>query len=161
MYRTGIGYDIHRLVEGRKYVLGGVEIDFPTGFLAYSDGDVLIHAVIDALFGACSKRDIGYHFPESVPEYKNISSMIMLKEANDIIKKEGFGICNIDCVVIAEVPKLSPYIPKMVKNISGVLNIETDCINIKAKTNEGVGDIGAGKAVSAFCSVLVKRPKNN
>ena len=160
MYRTGIGYDLHRLAEGRTYILGGVEIDFPQGFLGYSDGDVLMHAVIDALFGACSKRDIGYHFPESAPEYKDIYSILLLKETNDIITKEGFGICNIDCVIIAEVPKLSPYIPKMVKNISGILGIETDCINIKAKTNEGVGEIGAGKAVSAYCSVLIKKLKN-
>jgi 2-C-methyl-D-erythritol 2,4-cyclodiphosphate synthase len=157
MYRTGLGYDLHKLVEGRTYVLGGVEIDFPLGFLGYSDGDVLAHAIIDAILGACAKRDIGYHFPESAPEFKGISSIILLEKTRNIMLQTGFEICNLDSVIIAETPKLSPYIPKIVSNISEVLKIDSDRINIKAKTNEGVGYIGEGKAVSSFCTVLLKK----
>ncbi len=156
-YRTGLGYDLHKLVDGRRYVLGGIEIDCAVGFLGYSDGDVLAHAIIDALLGACSKRDIGYHFPESAPEYKDISSMVLLRKTREIMLESGYDICNIDCVIIAEIPKLSPYIPKMITNIAEELNIDPERIGVKAKTNEGVGVIGAGKAVSAFCSVMLKK----
>ena len=161
MYRTGIGYDLHKLVEDRKYVLGGVEVDFPLGFLGYSDGDVLVHAAIDAILGACSQRDIGYHFPETAPEFKGISSLILLARTNEIMAANGYEICNVDSVIIAETPKLSPYIPQMIQNIAEVLEIEPDMVSIKAKTNEGVGFIGAGKAVSSFCSVMLKKLNDN
>lgn len=157
MYRTGLGYDIHRLGEGRQYILGGVAVDYPLGFIGYSDGDVLIHAIVDAMLGACSLRDIGYNFPESSPEFKDISSMILLKRTKELMEKSGYGIVNIDSVVIAETPKLSPYIPKMIMNISDALGIGPENMSIKAKTNEGTGDIGAGKAVSVFCTVLLKK----
>ncbi len=160
MYRTGLGYDLHRLVDGKKYVLGGIEIDCPVGFLGFSDGDVLVHAVIDALLGTCGKRDIGYHFPDTSPEYKDISSLTLLQKTMDIL--DGcFEICNIDCVIIAETPKLSPYIPKMILSVAEVLKVEPERISIKAKTNEGVDEIGAGKAVSAFCSAMVKMTGDN
>jgi len=161
MYRTGLGYDLHKLVEGRKYVLGGVEIDFPLGFLGHSDGDVLLHAMIDAILGACAKRDIGYHFPDTSPDYKGISSLAMLKDTVAIMKDAGYQVVNIDSVIIAETPKLSPYVPKMIQNVSQVLEVEPDCISIKPKTNENVGEIGAGKAVSSFCTVLLKKTDSN
>ena len=157
MYRTGLGYDLHKLVDGRKYVLGGEEIDFPMGFLGHSDGDVLVHAIIDALLGGCSKRDIGYHFPDSAPEYKDISSMILLEKTKGIMVESGYEICNLDCVIIAESPRLSSYIPKMINNLNEVLGLSSDSVSVKAKTNEGVGEIGEGKAVAVFCSVMLKK----
>jgi 2-C-methyl-D-erythritol 2,4-cyclodiphosphate synthase len=160
MYRTGLGYDLHKLVEGREYVLGGVKVDFPFGFLGYSDGDVLVHAIIDAILGACSKRDIGYHFPESAPEYKGISSIELLKETREVMKSSGYEIVNLDSVIIAETPKLSPYIPKIVQNIASTLGVEAEVVSVKAKTNEGVGYIGEGKAASSFCTVLLKKSKD-
>ena len=151
--RIGVGYDIHRLEEGRKLVLGGVEIPFSKGFIAHSDGDVLIHSIIDAILGALGKRDIGVHFSDNDPKYKDINSLELL----DIIyKMYDFKIINIDSNIICEAPKLKSYINKMKENIGEVLNIDISLISIKAKTNEGLDSIGEGKAISANCTLLLE-----
>ncbi|MBQ6052664.1 MAG: 2-C-methyl-D-erythritol 2,4-cyclodiphosphate synthase [Clostridia bacterium] len=153
--RTGTGFDSHRLAEGRKLILAGVEIPFEKGLLGHSDADVLTHAVIDALFGACALGDIGSHFPDSDPSYKDANSIVLLEKTAEIIKENGFTVGNIDATVIIERPKLLPYIPQMRENIARALGTETGNVSIKAKTNEGMGDIGGGNAAAAICSVLV------
>ncbi|MBO4392461.1 MAG: 2-C-methyl-D-erythritol 2,4-cyclodiphosphate synthase [Clostridia bacterium] len=153
--RTGTGFDSHRLAEGRKLILAGVEIPFEKGLLGHSDADVLTHAVIDALFGACALGDIGSHFPDSDPAYKDANSISLLEKTADIISENGFTAGNIDVTVIIERPKLLPYIPEMRKNIARALKTDIGNISIKAKTNEGLGDIGLGNAAAAICSALV------
>ena len=159
MQRIGIGYDIHRLVKGRKLFLGGVEIPHSKGLLGHSDGDALLHAVCDALLGAVSAGDIGEHFPDTDKKYKGISGIKLLERCVKVIKKRGFSIHNIDAIVIAEGPKLLPYKKEMVKKIAGAFNIKNDCISIKAKTNEGLGEIGKGKAIAAYAAVTVTAQK--
>lgn len=151
--RIGNGYDVHRLVEGRKLIIGGVDIPHNTGLLGHSDADVLIHAIMDAMLGACGLGDIGKHFPDSDDRYKGISSLKLLDLVNQRILDEGFTIGNIDSIIIAQEPKMNPHIPEMIKNIAGTLNIEESCINIKATTEEGLGFTGAkeGIAASAVC----------
>ncbi len=153
--RTGIGYDIHRLVDGRKLILGGVSIPFHKGLFGHSDADVLIHAVCDALLGAAGLGDIGLHFPDSDDRFKDISSMILLEKTFKMISEKGFVIHNIDTVIFAQEPKLSPYRKKMAENIAGKIAIEPDRVNIKATTTEGLGIIGKGDGIAAMCSVLI------
>lgn len=147
---VGIGYDIHRLVEGRPLYLGGVKIDFRFGLLGHSDGDVLLHAICDALLGAANLGDIGTHFPPEDKKYKDISSLKLLKKVGDFLKNSGFFTKNVDAVVIAEKPKIIPYVTEMKKQISHTLSIAPEHISIKGKTNEGIGDIGEGKAIAAI-----------
>ena len=154
---VGMGYDIHRLVPGRKLVLGGVLIPFEKGLLGHSDADVLIHAVCDALLGAAGLGDIGIHFPDTDPELKDISSMKLLVRTFEMIRVKGFGIQNIDSTIFAEAPKLSPYRETMQKNIGHALDLEPDRINIKATTAEGLGMIGKGEGITAMCVVLLFR----
>jgi len=155
--RYGLGYDIHRLVKGRKLFLGGVQIPFQKGLLGHSDADVLLHAVCDAMLGAAGERDIGYHFPDTDDAYKNISSLELLRQTWRIIKKEKCRIVNIDVVVLAEAPKIGKYVEQIKNNIATVLKISKSCIGIKATTNEGVGLIGKGQAIAAMAIVsLVK-----
>lgn len=151
--RIGIGFDFHRLVKGRPLILGGIEIPFEKGLLGWSDGDVLLHAVGDAILGASGERDIGFHFPDSDPKYKGISSLILLEKIMEIT---ACKIINIDSVVICEVPKLSPYIQAMREKVASVLNISSQNISIKAKTQEGVGIIGESKGMSAYAVVLLE-----
>ncbi|TZE82693.1 2-C-methyl-D-erythritol 2,4-cyclodiphosphate synthase [Calorimonas adulescens] len=153
--RTGIGYDSHRMVDGRKLILGGVEIQYQKGLLGHSDADVLIHAVIDAMFGAASMGDIGDHYPDSDERYKDISSMILLKDAYRLIKENGYKVVNIDSVILCESPRLRDYIPAMRHNIAGILEIPDNAVSIKAKTNEGMGDIGRGDMVAAMATILL------
>jgi 2-C-methyl-D-erythritol 4-phosphate cytidylyltransferase/2-C-methyl-D-erythritol 2,4-cyclodiphosphate synthase len=160
-FRTGFGYDSHRFDAGRKLVLGGVEIPFDKGLYGHSDADALIHAICDALLGATGAGDIGRHFPDNDPEYKNISSMILLERVNKIIKAKGFDINNIDATVVMEQPKLAPSAAKMVANIARVLNISKDSINIKAKTNEGMGFTGRNEGVAVFAIAAVTERKND
>lgn len=160
-FRTGFGYDSHRFAEDRKLILGGVEIPFDKGLYGHSDADALIHAICDALLGAAGAGDIGRHFPDNDPEYKNISSMILLERVNKIIKAKGFFINNIDATVVVEHPKLAPYAAKMVANIARVLKIPEDCINIKAKTNEGMGFTGRNEGVAVFATAAVTERKND
>lgn len=148
--RVGFGYDVHKLVEDRKLVLGGVEVPYSKGLLGHSDADVLIHAIIDALFGAAALGDIGKHFPDSDEKYKGISSMILLKFAKDKINEQGFDIENIDSTIVAQKPKLQDFILGMEENISNTLGIAINNINVKATTTEGLGFTGNGEGIAAY-----------
>jgi len=156
--RVGIGYDIHRLVEGRKLIIGGVEIPFEKGLLGHSDADVLVHSICDALLGAMGLGDIGKHFPDTDEKYKGISSMELLKEVVEKVKKGKFKIVNIDTNIIAEKPRLLPYIEEIKKNLRKILGKDVS-INIKARTNEGLGEIGKGEAIASQAIVLLKNPE--
>lgn len=154
--RIGIGYDSHRLVKGRRLVIGGVYLPFDRGLLGHSDGDVLIHAIIDAIIGALGEGDIGKHFPDSDPRWKDASSIVMLKHIMALLSERGLEIAWIDSVIITDKPKLSPYIDSMKKAISKAGIIE-DLINIKAKTNEGMGFVGRGEGIVAQAVCLLKQ----
>ncbi len=153
--RIGTGFDSHRLAENRPLIIGGVTIPYEKGLLGHSDADLLIHAIIDALFGAAAIGDIGTHFPDSDEKYKDISSMILLKEAARLIKKEGYEIKNLDATLIIEAPKMAPYITKMRENISNALGIWISQVSVKAKTNEKMGFVGNGEGVEARATVLI------
>lgn len=157
MYRIGHGFDIHRLVEGRKLILGGVEIPYEKGLLGHSDADALVHAIIDALFGALALGDIGTHFPDNDPKYKNIDSLELLKIANSIIKNNGYSINNIDSSIIAQEPKMKPYIEQMRQKLAQILDIDEKLISIKAKTMEGQDSVGEKKAISVQSVILLKK----
>lgn len=153
--RIGFGYDSHRLIEGRSLILGGMEIPHERGLLGHSDADVLVHAICDAVLGAVGGGDIGRHFPDTDPEYKNISSMKMLHRVNKIAEEKGFFINNVDSTIVLERPKLAGYLHEMIMNISEVLNISQSRVNVKAKTNEGMGFVGRSEGVVAFAVVTV------
>ena len=157
MIRVGIGYDVHRLAPERVLVLGGVEIPFPKGLLGWSDGDALVHAIIDALLGASALGDIGAHFPPGDPRYKNISSIELLRQVRDMLQERGWRIGNIDATIIAEEPKLSPFIEMMRRNIAQALLVDENCIGTKAKTNEGLGYLGQAEGIAAYAVALVER----
>lgn len=146
--RIGLGYDVHKLVENRKLIIGGVEIPFEKGLLGHSDADVLIHAIMDSLLGACALGDIGKHFPDTDNQYKDISSLVLLKETSNLIFQAGYTINNIDATIIAQKPKMLPHIEHMRKNISKALNINLNQINIKATTEEGLGFTGEMLGIS-------------
>jgi len=154
--RIGIGYDVHRLVEGLTLVLGGVTIPFEKGLLGHSDADVLIHAVCDALLGAAGLGDIGLHFPDTDPELKDISSMIILSETYNLLKGKGFSIINLDSTIMAEAPKITPFKATMQKNIARTIEIEPECVNVKATTLETLGMIGKGEGIAALCIALIE-----
>ena len=153
--RIGMGYDIHRLVPGRKLVLGGVAIPFEKGLLGHSDADVLVHAVCDALLGAAGLGDIGLHFPDTDPKYKDINSLTLLSQTLDLIRINGYQLQNVDTTIFAEQPKLAPYRNVMQLNLAQTLNVDSCLVNIKATTAEGLGIIGRGEAIAAMCVVLV------
>ncbi len=157
MYRIGQGYDVHRLAEGETLWLGGIIIPHKKGTVAHSDGDVLIHAVCDALLGSLSLGDIGQHFPDTSDEFKNIDSKILLSETNKLINKQGYQIINIDSTISAQQPKLKPHIPEMKKTLAQVLNIKTDQISVKATTTEKLGFEGREEGISAQAVVLVQK----
>lgn len=159
--RTGLGYDSHRFAEGRKLILGGVEIPFEKGLKGHSDADALIHAVCDALLGAAGAGDIGRHFPDTDPAYKDISSAIFLERVKEIIAAEGFCIGNIDISVIMEKPKLAPHVDDISANIAKILNISVTGVNIKAKTNEGMGFTGRNEGIAVFAVATLAERKNN
>lgn len=154
-FRIGHGYDVHRLTEGRDLILGGVKIEYEKGLLGHSDADVLCHAVADAILGACAQRDIGFHFPDTDESIEGISSLIILKKCKDIIQSCGYEISNVDATIIAQKPKLSPYIDKMKKNIADVLETSPENINIKATTEEKLGFTGNGEGIAAHAVCLV------
>jgi len=147
--RVGLGYDVHRLVENRKLILGGVEIPFEKGLLGHSDADVLVHAIMDSLLGACALGDIGKHFPDTDNTFKDISSISLLEETGKLISKAGYKVNNIDATIIAQKPKMLPHIEHMRKNISKALNIDINNINIKATTEEGLGFTGEMLGISS------------
>lgn len=153
--RMGLGYDVHKLTVGRKLILGGVEIPHALGLLGHSDADVLVHAIMDALLGAAALGDIGMHFPDTDERYKGVSSMKLLAHVGGLIEKEGYYIENIDAVVIAQKPKLRPYIDEMEQNIAETLKLQKNQINIKATTEEGLGFTGSEEGISsqAICSL--------
>lgn len=152
--KIGSGYDVHRLVKGRKLILGGVDIDFEMGLDGHSDADVLIHAICDALLGAVGLGDIGEHFPDTDPRYKGISSMVLLDHCRLLMEQHHYRIGNIDCIVFAQAPKISPYKMQMQKTIASRLGIDPDRVNIKATTTEGLGFIGKREGIAAQCSLL-------
>jgi len=156
-YRTGIGTDIHRIVEGRKLMLGGIEVPYPSGLLGHSDGDVAIHAVIDAIIGAAGMGDIGTHFPDTDEQWKDADSKELLIVIKEQIKDKNWEVVNIDLIIHAEQPKLGVYKGQMKRAIAGLLGIDFAAVNVKAKTNEGLGEIGVGLAMAATANVLLRR----
>lgn len=147
--RVGMGYDVHKLVEGRPLIIGGVEIPYESGLLGHSDADVLLHAVTDSILGAAALGDIGKHFPDTDPAYKGADSLMLLKEAVRIVSEAGFRIVNIDATIIAQRPKMRPYIDDMRANIARAAGIDISCINVKATTEEGLGFTGKGEGISS------------
>ena len=154
--RVGFGFDVHRLAKGRPLILGGVKVDYEKGLLGHSDADVLVHAIMDALLGAAGERDIGAHFPDSDPQYAGISSISLLGRVVNLLKDKGARPINVDAVIVAEKPRLAPYINEMVKNIASCLGIEEERVNIKATTTEGLGFTGRGEGIAAYAVVLVE-----
>jgi 2-C-methyl-D-erythritol 2,4-cyclodiphosphate synthase len=155
--KAGIGYDIHRLVSGRKLYLGGVEVPFKKGLLGHSDGDVVIHAVIDAMLGAMGEGDIGRLFPDTDPRYKGIRSLELLKAVMSRLAKKKYKVVNIDTVIVAQSPKLGPYINNMKRTLVPVLKVAKEGLGIKPKTNEGLGPVGRGQAIAAWAIVVLKK----
>ena len=158
--RVGLGYDVHRLVEGRDLILGGVKIPYEKGLLGHSDADVLLHALADALLGAAALGDIGRHFPDTDERYRGISSLILLEKAYTLVKERGYSLENADMVLILQKPKLKEYIPSMEENIAGALSCEKERISVKATTEEGLGFTGQGEGVSAKAIVLLEKSKD-
>jgi len=155
--RIGIGYDVHPLREGRPLVLGGVKVPFGRGLWGHSDADVVVHAIIDALLGAASLGDIGIHFPDTDPQYENISSILLLQRVGQMLKKKGFKVENIDATILAEEPRLAPYIGEMRRNISDALNIAKEGVSVKAKTSAGLGFLGKGEGIAAHAVALIEK----
>lgn len=158
--RVGFGYDVHKFAEGRKLILGGVEIPHSLGLLGHSDADVLLHAIADALLGAAALGDIGVHFPDNDSAYKDIDSMILLKRTVDILKDKGYDIINIDATIVAQKPKISPHSAKMKENIAKCLGIDPDFVNIKATTTEKLGFEGREEGISSHCICLIEKRKD-
>lgn len=154
--RIGHGYDVHRLVEGRALILGGVNIPYEKGLLGHSDADVLTHALMDALLGACGLGDIGKHFPDSDERYKGADSVELLRHVCSLLKEKNYTVSNVDCTVLAQRPKLSPYIPEMRRIISGAMGIDPERVNIKATTEEGLGFTGEGLGIAAHAVALIE-----
>lgn len=154
--RIGHGYDVHRLIEGRKLILGGVEIPFARGLDGHSDADVLVHALMDALLGAAGERDIGVLFPDTDERYKGVSSLLLLRQVADVLRKKGFRVGNADVTVLAQRPKLKDYIPQMRENLARELDIPPDRINVKATTEEGLGFTGSGEGIACHAVCLLE-----
>jgi len=154
--RIGFGYDVHPLVSGRPLVLGGITIPYLYGLQGHSDADVLLHAICDALLGAIAEGDIGRHFPDTDPRYKGIKSTILLKRVMDRVREKGFHLLNMDATIVAQGPKLADLIPRMVKEISEVLEVEAKRINVKATTSEGLGFTGRGEGIAAYAVTLIE-----
>lgn len=157
MYRIGLGYDVHALVPDRELWLGGIKVPHTLGLLGHSDADVLIHAICDAMLGAANLKDIGYHFPDTSSDFKNIDSKILLRECNRLIKEKGYVISNIDSTICAQKPKLKDYIDPMRECLAGVLELDADCVSVKATTTEKLGFVGKEEGISAQAVVLLKK----
>lgn len=158
--RIGTGYDVHRLVEDRELILGGVKLPYEKGLLGHSDADVLLHAIMDALLGAAALGDIGKHFPDNNPAYKGISSLELLRKVGEMLEQQSFLIENIDATIIAQAPKMRPYVEEMRENIAGALGIALEQVNVKATTEEGLGFTGKGEGISAQAVCLLTSPFN-
>lgn len=157
--RVGLGYDVHRLVHGRTLILGGVTIPYAKGLWGHSDADVLVHALCDALLGAAGLGDIGEHFPDSDPAFRNIDSTKLLRRVVELLSAKGYGVHNIDATIMAEAPKLAPYRPAIQRRLAQVVDLTPEQINIKATTMEGLGSVGRKQGMAAMCVVLIKRLK--
>lgn len=155
--RVGIGYDVHRLVPGRKMILGGVEIPWEMGLLGHSDADVLVHAVMDALLGAAALGDIGQHFPDTDPAYEGISSISLLERVGNLLREKGWKVGNLDAIIVAQKPKMAPHIPDMRKNISRALGIDEDQVSVKATTEEKLGFTGTLEGISSHAVCLLEK----
>ena len=155
--KIGFGYDIHQLVENRDFWLGGIKLDFHLGAKGHSDADVLLHAISDALLGAANLRDIGFHFPDTDPNYKNADSKVLLKGVVNLIKDKGYEVGNIDCTVVLEQPKVNPHIPQMQMIIADILNVDIDDVSIKATTSEKMSFVGREEGVKAYAVALVSK----
>ncbi len=155
--RIGTGYDVHRLTGGRKLIIGGVEIPADKGLLGHSDADVLLHAICDSLLGAAGLGDIGRHFPDSAPMYKDISSLLLLAEVRRLLSEAGFSVNNIDATIVAERPRMSPHIPAMVANIAAAAGVDRSRVNVKATTTEGLGFAGKGEGIAAYAVCTIKK----
>ena len=155
--RVGIGYDVHRLVEDRPLILGGSTISFSKGLLGHSDADVLVHALGDAILGALGLGDLGRHFPDTDPQYKNINSLKLLLQIQALAEEQGFYCMNVDATIVAQEPKLAPYVDTMAENICRCLKVEKGAVNIKAKTTEGLGFEGRGEGIAAYVVVLMEK----
>lgn len=156
--RIGMGYDVHKLVEGRDLIIGGVTIPYEKGLLGHSDADVLLHAIMDALLGAAALGDIGKHFPDTDPAYKGISSIALMEKVGELLSESGFLIENIDATIIAQAPKMRPHIDTMRENIAKALNVEVSQINVKATTEEGLGFTGSGEGISSQAICMLTSP---
>lgn len=159
MIRIGTGYDVHRLVAGRKLVIGGVDIPFEKGLLGHSDADVLLHAICDALLGAAGLGDIGVHFPDTAPQYKDISSLALLSDVERLLAGAGFRANNIDATIVAEKPKMAGHIHAMIANIAAALKVDRSLVNVKATTTEGLGFAGRGEGIAAYAVATIRKPE--
>lgn len=157
LMRIGTGYDVHKLVKGRKLILGGIEIDHSHGLLGHSDADVLVHAIMDALLGSLALGDIGQHFPDTDPAYKDIDSMLLLDKVMSLVREQGYSVSNIDCVIEAQRPKLAPFIPQMRHKIADILGVELSRVSIKATTTEELGFVGEKLGMASTCVCLLER----
>ena len=157
MIRVGMGFDVHRLVEGRELWMGGVNIPYKLGLLGHSDADVVLHALCDALLGAAALRDIGFHFPDTDPRYKGIDSKKLLVETVRLVADKGYRFGNVDITICAEQPKLNPHIPAMQEVIAGCIGCDPDCVSIKATTTEKLGFTGRGEGIAAYATVLIEK----
>lgn len=155
--RIGHGYDVHRLTEGRKLILGGVDVPYTMGLDGHSDADVLVHAIMDSVIGALGLGDIGLHFPDNDSQYKNIDSLILAKKTAELLSENGYKLLNIDATLIMQAPKVRPYIEQMQKNIANVYSVDVSCINIKATTEEGLGFTGEKKGIAAHSVCLITK----
>lgn len=155
VFRIGFGYDVHAFCEGRPLMLGGVLLPHSHGLAGHSDADVLLHAVCDALLGAANLRDIGFHFPPGAPDFKNISSLILLEKVNALLSEARFAVGNVDCTVVAEAPKINPFVPQMQNNIGQALTVSPEVISIKATTNEKMGFVGREEGICAYAVALI------
>src|SRR5688572_7974850 len=153
--RVGFGYDVHPLGEGRELWLGGVKLEFDKGCVGHSDADVLLHAICDALLGAANLRDIGFHFPNTDPKYKGADSKFLLKEVVELLKQKNYSIGNVDATLSLEAPKINPHIKKMQEVLAPILEVDEDCVSIKATTNEKLGYVGRGEGVNAYAVALI------
>ena len=160
MIRTGLGYDVHRLVEDRRLILCGIDIPYEKGLLGHSDADVALHALSDALLGAAAMRDIGYHFPDTAAEYKGADSRVLLRRVVELITEKNFTINNVDITIVAQRPKLLDFIPAMIQNIADDLGISADCVSVKATTTERLGFEGRGEGISAMAVATLSDPRH-
>lgn len=161
MIKVGMGFDVHRLVPGRKLILGGVHVPFEKGLLGHSDADVLLHAIMDSMLGALGENDIGHHYPPSNDQYKDVSSMKLMGKTMDLVRKTGFRVNNMDSVIIAQAPKMTRYIQEMKKNIARILKIKVSDVAVKATTTERLGYLGKGEGIAAHAIITLERKEKN